>query len=100
MDKLPNVHPGEVLLEEFMKPAGLTAYRVAKDTRMAQTRLSEIIRGRRRVTAETALRLAKYFGTSAQFWLGLQNDCDLEEQSESLGTTLQEIPSLQKASRR
>jgi antitoxin HigA-1 len=59
MDKLPNVHPGEVLLEEFIKPAGLTAYRVAKDTRMAQTRLSVIIRGRRRITAETSLRLAK-----------------------------------------
>jgi antitoxin HigA-1 len=100
MDKLPNVHPGEVLLEEFMKPAGLTTYRVAKDTRMAQTRLSEIIRGRRRITAETSLRLAKYFGTSAQFWLGLQNDYDLEEESEGLSKTLEQIPSLQGASRR
>jgi antitoxin HigA-1 len=100
MDKLPNVHPGEVLLEEFMKPAGLTTYRVAKDTRMTQTRLSEIIRGRRRITAETSLRLAKYFGTSAQFWLGLQNDYDLEEESEGLSKTLEQIPSLQGASRR
>jgi addiction module HigA family antidote len=97
MNRLPNVHPGEVLLEEYIKPAGLTVYRVAKDTRMSQTRLSEIIRGRRRITAETSLRLAKYFGTSAQFWLGLQNDYDLEEESESLSKTLEQIPSFQGA---
>ena len=78
MERLNNIHPGEVLLEEFLKPLGISAYRLSKDLKVPQTRVSQIIKGKRKVTADTALRLSKYFGNSAQFWLGLQNDYDLE----------------------
>ena len=80
MKKLENIHPGEVLLEEFMKPLKITAYRLSKDLGIPQTRVSEILRGNRRITADTAIRLSKYFGNSAKFWLGLQADYDLEEE--------------------
>jgi addiction module HigA family antidote len=80
MKKLKNIHPGEVLKEEFLLPLNITAYRLAKDTGIPQTRISEITKGNRRITAATALRLAKYLGTSAKFWLGLQDDFDLEEE--------------------
>ena len=80
MAKLENVHPGEVLMEEFLKPLDITAYRVSKDLGIPQTRISEIIKGRRRISADTALRLSRYFGNSAKFWLGLQDDFDLEEE--------------------
>src|SRR5690606_16785983 len=79
MKKLKNIHPGEVLKEEFLNESWVSAYRLAKDTGIPQTRVSEIIKGTRRVTADTALRLSKYFGNSAKFWLGLQDDFDLEE---------------------
>ena len=79
MEKLNNIHPGEILLEEFLKPMDVSAYRLAKETFIPQTRISEIIKGKRRVTADTALRLAKFFGTTAKFWLGLQGDFDLEK---------------------
>ncbi len=95
MEKLANIHPGEVLLEEFLKPFGISAYRLAKQARMPQTRVSEIIHGRRRITADTALRLAKYFDTSAQFWLGLQIDFDLEEGAKDLKDELRQIHSVQ-----
>jgi len=78
MDKLPPVHPGEVLLEEFIKPLGLSQYRVAKDICVPALRISQIVRGQRSVTADTALRLARYFGTSAAVWLRLQARYDLE----------------------
>jgi|SRR5210317_841154 addiction module HigA family antidote len=78
MKRLNNIHPGEVLLEEFLKPLGISAYRLSKDLNIPQTRVSQIIKGKRKVTADTALRLSKYFGNSAQFWLGLQNDYDIE----------------------
>jgi addiction module HigA family antidote len=78
MKRLNNIHPGEVLLEEFLKPLGISAYRLSKDLNIPQTRVSQIIKRKRKVTADTALRLSKYFGNSAQFWLGLQNDYDLE----------------------
>lgn len=81
--RLNNIHPGEVLLEEFLKPMNLTAYRLAKETFLPQTRISSIIKGRRRITANTALRFSKFFGTSAKFWLGLQADYDLEEEMNS-----------------
>lgn len=81
MSSLQNIHPGEVLLEEFLTPLNITAYRLSKSIHIPQTRISEIIHGKRRITADTALRLSKYFGNSAQFWLGLQNDYDLEEES-------------------
>lgn len=80
MKKLPNIHPGTVLQEEFLLPMGISAYRLAKDIGIPQTRVSQVIKGKRRVTADTALRLSKYFGNSAKFWLGLQNDFDLEEE--------------------
>jgi antitoxin HigA-1 len=78
--KLRNVHPGEVLQEEFLVPLQITAYRLSKDTVIPQTRISEILKGNRRITANTALRLSRYFGTTAKFWLGLQDDYDLEEE--------------------
>ena len=80
MEKLDNIHPGEVLKEEFMIPLDITAYRLSKDLGIPQTRISEILKGRRRISADTALRLSKYFGNSAKFWLGLQDDYDLEEE--------------------
>jgi addiction module HigA family antidote len=78
--KLKNIHPGEVLQEEFLFPLHISAYRLAKDTSIPQTRISEIIKGNRRITADTALRLSRYFGTTPKFWLGLQDDFDLEEE--------------------
>ncbi len=80
METLRNIHPGEVLLEEFLIPMQLSAYRLSKETFMPQTRVSEILNGQRRITADMALRLSKYFGTTAKFWLGLQEDYDLEEE--------------------
>ncbi|MCF8364043.1 MAG: HigA family addiction module antidote protein [Prolixibacteraceae bacterium] len=82
MDKLANIHPGEILLEEFLYPLKITAYRLSKDTGIPQTRISQIIKGKRRITADTALRLSSYFGNSAKFWLGLQDDYDIEEEIE------------------
>ena len=80
MARLNNIHPGEVLSEEFLKPLSISAYRLSKDIGIPQTRISAILRGRRRITADTALRLSKYFGNSAKFWLGLQDDFDLEKE--------------------
>ena len=81
MAKLKNIHPGEILFEEFLIPFNITAYKLAKDIEIPQTRVSQIIKGNRRITADTALRLSKYFGNSAKFWLGLQDDYDIEEES-------------------
>jgi addiction module HigA family antidote len=78
--RLQNVHPGEVLLEEFLKPLGVTQYQLAKRVGVPMTRIAEICRRRRAITADTALRLARFFGTSSKFWLGLQEDYDLEEE--------------------
>ena len=91
MNKLPNIHPGEVLEEEFLIPLHLSAYRLAKETKMPQTRISEILKAKRGITADTALRLAKFFGTTPQFWLGLQNDYDLEESESSISKDLEDI---------
>lgn len=94
MKKLPNIHPGEVLLEEFLIPMEISQYKLAKDLKIPQTRISEIVKRNRRITADTALRLSKYFGTSAKFWLGLQDDYDLEEYENKLAKELNEIPEL------
>lgn len=94
MTKLPNIHPGEVLLEEFLKPMEISAYRLSKDVGIPQTRTSQIIKGNRRITADTALRLSKYFATSVKFWLGLQNDYDIEEERIKLNHELDKIPAL------
>ena len=80
MARLDNIHPGDILLEEFLKPLSISAYRLSKDIGIPQTRISAILKGKRRITADTALRLSKYFGNSAKFWLGLQDDFDLEEE--------------------
>lgn len=77
--RIRNIHPGEILLEEFLKPMEISAYRLSKDIGVPQTRTSMILKGERGITADTALRLSKYFGNSSKFWLGLQNDYDLEE---------------------
>ena len=79
MKKLNNIHPGEVLLEEFLIPLKITAYKLSKELGIPQTRISEIIKCKRSITADTALRLSTYFGNSAKFWLGIQNDFDMEE---------------------
>jgi addiction module HigA family antidote len=78
--KIPNIHPGEILLEDFMKPLGLSQYRVAKDVGVSPRRINEIVHGKRAVTADTALRLSKYFGTTAELWLNLQTRHDLENE--------------------
>jgi addiction module HigA family antidote len=91
MKKLKNIHPGEILLEEFLIPLAITAYRLSKDLKIPQTRISEITKGNRRITANTALRLSHYFGNSAKFWLGLQDDFDIEEEQENKAQELQSI---------
>jgi addiction module HigA family antidote len=91
MKELQNVHPGEVLDKEFLEPLGISAYRLSKDTFIPQTRVSQILKGRRRITADTALRLAKYFGTSPQFWLGLQMDYEIELEKRRKGKELEAI---------
>lgn len=97
MKKLDNIHPGEVLNEEFLIPMNISAYRLAKETFLPQTRISEIVKGRRRITADTALRFAKYFGTTAKFWLGLQDDYDLEEEKNNKQTEFNNIKPINNA---
>ncbi|NUM51275.1 MAG: HigA family addiction module antidote protein [Flavobacteriales bacterium] len=96
MSKLKNIHPGEILLEEFLKPLEISAYRLSKDTFIPQTRISEIIKQRRRITADTALRLSRYFGNSAKFWLGLQDDYDIEEERINKKDELDSIQTINK----
>jgi addiction module HigA family antidote len=91
MAKLPNVHPGEVLAEEFLAPMEISAYRLAKEIGIPQTRISQIMKGKRRITADTALRLSAFFGNSAKFWLGLQNDFDLGEEQDKHRDKLKQI---------
>jgi len=92
MDKIPDVTPGEILFEEFLTPMNISAYKLAKDTHMPATRISEIIKGRRKITADTALRLSQYFGNSADFWLGIQDEYDLRKEREKLKSELESIP--------
>lgn len=92
MKTLPNIHPGEILGEEFLKPFKITAYRLAKDTMIPATRVSEILKGRRRITADTALRLSKYFGNSPDFWLGIQMEYDLRKERHTIQKDLEKIP--------
>jgi addiction module HigA family antidote len=96
MEKLENIHPGEILLEEFLIPLEITSYRLSKDTEIPQTRISQIIKGKRRITADTALRLSSYFGNSAKFWLGLQDDYDIEEEKQNRVDILRRINELRK----
>ena len=92
MEKIINIKPGEILLEEFLKPLKITAYRLSKDTGMPATRVSQILKGNRRITADTALRLSKYFGNSTDFWMGIQDEFDLREEMQRIGTELNKIP--------
>lgn len=87
-EKLNPVHPGEVLLEEFLKPMSLSQNRLSLAIGVHPRRINEIVLGKRRITADTALRLARYFGTSPQFWMGLQNDYDLDVAADTLGDRL------------
>lgn len=97
--KLTPIHPGEVLLSDFLEPLGLSQYRLAQDISVPPRRINEIVHGKRAITADTALRLARYFGTSERFWLNLQARFDLEIQRDVLGTRLeQEVAILSRAS--
>ena len=87
--KLPPVHPGEVLLEEFLVPMEISQYRLAKDISVPPRRINEIVHGKRRISADTALRLSRYFGTSERFWLNLQTGYDLEVERDRLGDRLE-----------
>ena len=89
MKKLENIHPGEVLLEEFLLPMGLSQNRIAREIGVPPRRINEIVHGKRSVTADTALRLARYFGTTEAFWMGLQADFDLEEARSRPGKRLE-----------
>ena len=91
MKKLKNIHPGEILQEEFLIPLEISAYKLSKDIGIPQTRISTILKGTRRITADTALRLSIYFGTTAKFWLGLQDDYDIEEERKEKGEELSAI---------
>ncbi len=91
MKKLKNIHPGEILKEEFLLPLEISAYKLSKDIGIPQTRVSAILKGNRRITADTALRLSKYFGNTAKFWLGLQDDFDIEEEKNQKKTELNAI---------
>lgn len=91
MNKIPNIHPGEILLEDFLKPMNITAYRLAKETRIDQTRISEIIKGNRGISIDTALRFSKFFGNSPEFWINIQNHYDLEEKKTKMENELNKI---------
>lgn len=89
--KLADIHPGEILQEDFLTPMEITAYRLAKETRMDQKRIGEILKGKRAITADTALRFSRFFGNSAQFWLNLQARHDLERKERELAKELKSI---------
>jgi addiction module HigA family antidote len=88
--KVPPIHPGEILLEEYLKPLGISQYRLAKEISVPPRRINEIVHGKRSITADTALRLARYFGTSERFWLNLQTHYDLEVEKDRLADRLEE----------
>ena len=96
-NRLPNIHPGEILRLEFLEPLDITPYRLSKDIGVAQTRISEILSAKRSITADTALRLSRYFGNSAQFWLNLQTQYDLRQAQEENAEVYSRIPQAQVA---
>jgi antitoxin HigA-1 len=95
---MPPVHPGEILLEEFLEPLHVSQYQLAKSVSVPPRRINEIVHGQRRISADTALRLARYFGTTERFWMNLQARYDLEVEKDRLGSTLDEIQPLSAAS--
>lgn len=92
--KLKNIHPGDILLHEFLEPMGISQNKLAREISVPPRRINEIVLGKRAITADTALRLARYFGSSEKFWLGLQDDYDLEEASKKIGATLKQIAAI------
>ncbi len=96
MEKLKNITPGEILLEEFLVPLEISQYRLSKDLEIPQTRVSEIIKGNRRISADTAVRLSAYFGNSAKFWLGLQDDFDIENELKEKSSEVKRINRIRK----
>ena len=97
MDKLTPIHPGEVLMDDFIEPLGITQHKVAVAIEVSPRRINEIVHGKRRITADTALRLSRYFGTTDLFWINLQNRYDLEVERDVLGDALDRIRPLQSA---
>ncbi|WKZ13377.1 MAG: HigA family addiction module antitoxin [Gammaproteobacteria bacterium] len=95
--RLPNVHPGEVLREEFLQPLGLTSYRLAKELHVTQPRVNDLVLEKRGITADMALRLGTYFGTSPEFWMNLQQSYELEEAQRAAGASVRRIQPRQKA---
>ncbi len=87
--KLPPIHPGEILLEEFLKPMGISQYRLAKDISVSPRRINEIVHAKRSISPDTALRLSRYFGLSERFWINLQTRYDLEREKDRLGSRLE-----------
>jgi addiction module HigA family antidote len=94
MKKIPNIHPGEILNEEFLVPYNISAYRLAKETHMPPTRISQILKGKRSISIDTALRLSKFFGTSPDLWLGLQMEYDLREVKANKSSDIESIRSI------
>lgn len=92
MNKIPDITPGEILLEEFLSPMNISAYKLAKDTNMPATRVSQILKGKRKITVDTALRLSQYFGNSPDFWIGIQDEYDLRKERQRLKDELHKIP--------
>ncbi len=97
MTTIVPIHPGEILLEEFLDPMGITQHRLAVSIGVPPRRINEIVHGKRRITADTALRLSRYFGTTDRFWLNLQTRYDLETEKDKLGSSLDDIRPLQSA---
>lgn len=97
MKKLAPIHPGEILAEEFLMPMGISQYRLAKDVSVSPRRINEIVLGKRGITADTALRLGHYFGTTPQFWMNLQARFDLETESDKIGKKISAMPVLKAA---
>lgn len=89
--KIPLIHPGEILLEDFLKPMKISGYKLSKEIKIDQTRISEIIKGKRAITVDTAMRLSKYFGNSIEFWLNLQTRYEIEKNTEKMANILNDI---------
>jgi len=96
-DRIPNIYPGEILEEEFLKPMNISAYRLAKETHLPATRISEILRNKRKITADTAIRFSRYFGNSPDFWLGIQIEYDLREELTKHKKEIDKIKKIQMA---
>ena len=96
LERLNNIHPGEILREEFLVPLGMSAYRLAKSIGVPQTRIAEIVHEKRNITADTALRLGKFFNQSPEFWIGLQTEYDLREAQDRIGNALSSIEPLKR----